>query len=113
MTVTSGQLDHPARLKFSERELLPIQVKCDIHLWESAYWMILDHPFATKTASDGSFKIENVPFGKHQFTLWHERIGYVVKIIDVDVDSPAISLPDFVLTAERLQERDQQLKSKR
>ncbi|MCA9114568.1 MAG: hypothetical protein KDA79_05740 [Planctomycetaceae bacterium] len=58
-------------------ELLPIQVKCDIHPWMLSYWLILDHPYAAVTSKDGSFKIEKLPAGKHEFRVWHERVGYV------------------------------------
>ena len=58
-------------------ELLPIQVKCDIHPWMLSYWLILDHPYGTVTRADGTFRIEKLPAGKHDFRVWHERVGYV------------------------------------
>lgn len=58
-------------------EILPIQVKCDIHNWMKAYWLILDHPYAAITDEHGRFKIEKLPTGKHEFVVWHERSGYV------------------------------------
>lgn len=69
--------------------------------------MILDHPFGTATAKDGSFEISGVPFGRHEFRLWHERIGYIQKTIEVEVDAPKVSLPQIVLTAARLREVDE------
>ena len=58
-------------------ELLPIQVKCDIYPWMLSYWLILDHPYGTVTRADGTFRIEKLPAGKHDFRVWHERVGYV------------------------------------
>ena len=58
-------------------ELLPYSVKCDIHPWMKAYWLVLDHPYAVVTSADGSFKIENLPAGEHEFRVWQERSGYL------------------------------------
>ena len=33
--------------------------------------------YAAVTSKDGSFKIEKLPAGKHEFRVWHERVGYV------------------------------------
>ncbi len=62
---------------FSSRELLPMPVKCDIHSWMKAHWLILDHPYAAKTDERGHFTIEKLPAGEHQFRVWHERMGWI------------------------------------
>ncbi len=67
-------------------EILPIQVKCDIHPWMSAYWLILDHPYATISAADGKFRIENLPAGEHSFRVWHERAGYLERSLKVTIE---------------------------
>lgn len=69
-----GQKVVPARA-----ESLPIPVKCDIHPWMVAYWLILDHPYMAVTAETGKFTIESLPVGQYEFTAWHERMGYVSK----------------------------------
>lgn len=65
------------RFSFDLSEPLPILVRCDIHPWMQAYWLILDHPFAAVTGRDGSFRITQLLAGRHEFTVWHERAGYV------------------------------------
>ncbi len=55
----------------------PIQVKCDIHPWMVAHWLILDHPYAAVTDKDGKFKIEKLPVGEHEFMVWQESKGWV------------------------------------
>ena len=62
---------------FSSSERQPIPVKCNIHPWMTANWLILDHPYAAKTDEHGNFKIEKLPAGEHQFRVWHERVGYI------------------------------------
>lgn len=64
-------------VKKTVAEILPMQVKCDVHPWMKAYWLILDHPYAAVSDKDGKFKIENLPEGDHEFRVWHERVGYV------------------------------------
>jgi hypothetical protein len=63
--------------QFSLPEKMPTTVKCDIHTWMEARWLIIDHPYAAITDKDGRFKIESVPAGEHNFLVWHERAGWV------------------------------------
>jgi hypothetical protein len=63
--------------QFSIPEKMPTTVKCDIHNWMEARWLIIDHPYAAITDKEGRFKIENVPAGEHNFMIWHERSGWV------------------------------------
>jgi len=52
-------------------------VKCDIHGWMKANWLVLDHPYGAITKKDGSFEIDLVPEGKHDFRVWQEQKGYI------------------------------------
>ena len=61
----------------SELQFPPVNVKCDIHPWMSAWWMVADHPYVAVTDADGKFRIENLPEGTHVFRVWHERPGYL------------------------------------
>lgn len=56
----------------------PFPVKCDIHAWMEAHWMIQDHPYVAISGKDGKFKIEKLPAGAHEFRVWQEKSGYVV-----------------------------------
>jgi plastocyanin len=69
----------------STRESLPHQVKCDYHPWMMAYWLVLDHPYAAATDAKGNFTIKNLPAGKHEFRVWHERAGYLDRKYTVTV----------------------------
>ncbi|MEO2032823.1 MAG: hypothetical protein ABGZ35_12125, partial [Planctomycetaceae bacterium] len=66
-------------------EFLPIQVKCDIHPWMLAHWLILDHPYAAVTDAKGKFTISKLPAGEHEFRVWHERVGYIDKAFKVTI----------------------------
>lgn len=66
-------------------ERLPSKIGCDIHPWMQAWWVILDHPYAAVTKSDGTFEIKDLPVGDHVFTVWQEKVGYVDKMYKVTV----------------------------
>jgi len=58
--------------KFPLAERMPIMVKCDIHTWMRAWWLIVDHPYAAISGKDGSFTIEKVPAGTQEFIAWQD-----------------------------------------
>ena len=73
-------------IEVTQAESLPMPVKCDIHPWMRAYWLIIDHPWAAVTDKDGKFTIENLPAGEHEFRVWHERAGYLDRKYKVKVE---------------------------
>ncbi len=83
-------------------EILPMQVKCDIHPWMTAYWFVVDHPYAIVSDKDGKFTIENLPEGKNDFRIWHEKVGYVERKFTVDVkDGKTVDLGQIKISAEK------------
>ena len=52
-----------------------VKVFCDIHSHMTALIMVLDHPWFTLAADDGSFTLPPVPAGDVTVVAWHERIG--------------------------------------
>lgn len=71
----------PLERSFPKSELLPIRVDCSIHAWMRAYLLITEHPYAAISDSDGKFRIEKLPPGEWEFRTWHERSGYLPKIV--------------------------------
>ena len=67
-------------------ESLPMPVKCDIHPWMKAHWLIINHPYAAVTDKDGKFTIEKLPVGEIEFRVWHERPGYLDRKYVVTVE---------------------------
>lgn len=65
--------------KFTMAESFPSTLSCSIHAWMNARWLIVDHPYATVSKADGTFKIENLPAGEHSFNVWHERGGWIFR----------------------------------
>jgi len=79
-------------LKYTKAEKLPIEVKCDFHAWMKAYHLILDHPFMALTDAEGKFEIKDLPAGKHEFVVWHEKKGYLDRKYAVDAKGPTTKI---------------------
>lgn len=91
--------------KFVTKEPLPFEVKCDIHPWMSARWLVVDHPYATVTDKDGKFEIKNLPEGKLDITIWHEKVGYVEKTLEVTItDGETTELEEVKAPAEKFED---------
>ncbi len=72
-------------------ESLPMKVASDLHPWMAAYWLALDHPYAAITNQQGRFVIENLPPGKHIVEIWHERVGFIERKLEVTIEPGQIT----------------------
>jgi hypothetical protein len=63
--------------KFKKKQRAPVPVSCNIHPWMKGYVVVRDNPYTVVTPVDGKFKLENIPVGKHEFLVWHEKSGFV------------------------------------
>jgi hypothetical protein len=100
--------------KLAQAEPLPMKIGCDIHSWMTAYWLVLDHPYAAISVSGapkkkggsaiGTFKIEKLPYGTYQFRVWHEVPGWLElgakHGFKVTVDKPEVKL-EFAVPAKK------------
>lgn len=66
-----------------------VTVKCDAHEWMLGYVYVAKHPYATVSASDGSFTLEDVPPGDYKIKIWHEKFGEVSQTVSVAASSTA------------------------
>ncbi|MFQ5722947.1 MAG: plastocyanin/azurin family copper-binding protein [Terriglobia bacterium] len=60
------------RIKFDKPGV--VELLCNVHLEMSAYIVVLKNPYFARTAPDGTFRIPNVPAGRHRLRCWHERL---------------------------------------
>lgn len=89
-------------IKPTTRELLPFPIACDFHPWMKGHWLVLDHPYAAKTDSQGRFRISGLPAGKHKLRLWHERVGYIERDYEIEViDGEVTELKPVTVELER------------
>jgi plastocyanin len=61
------------------------KVSCDVHPWMRGWLLVLPTTAFAVTGEDGTYKIPDIPPGKHTVKFWHERLGERT----VDLDIPA------------------------
>jgi len=59
-----------------------IKVQCDAHSWMHAWIVVTEQP-AAATDDKGTFRIENVPPGKHRVEVWHPVLGKQAREVEV------------------------------
>ena len=67
--------------KFDKPEI--IKVQCDAHSWMAGWIVVQEHPYYAVTDAEGSFRLTNVPPGKHKIEVWHETLGKETKEVEV------------------------------
>lgn len=55
-----------------------VRVYCNVHPRMVAYVVLVSSRYHTQPANDGTFTIADVPPGRYQLHVWHERIPSVV-----------------------------------
>lgn len=66
---------------FKYAEIVP--VRCDVHEWMGAFFIVTDNPYVVISDDNGSFKISDVPPGTYKIKVWHEALGEQIKDITV------------------------------
>ncbi|HEY6089011.1 MAG TPA: hypothetical protein VD771_04395 [Gemmatimonadaceae bacterium] len=58
------------------KEPAEIEIVSDRHPWAHAWMVVLDHPYYTQTAANGTFSIDGIPAGKYHVRAWHPSLGF-------------------------------------
>ena len=74
-TCVSATQENSTTVKMTVPERLPFKFSSDVFPFMSAYWLVLDHPYAAISTDDGRFMIPRLPAGTHEFIVWHEKHG--------------------------------------
>ncbi len=69
------------RLKFERPGV--VDLLCNVHLEMSGFIVVVKNPYFARTSSDGAFRIDGVPAGRHQLHYWHERLPPQVLTVQV------------------------------
>ena len=69
------------KVKFDKPEIM--EVKCDVHGWMSGWIFVAGNPYYSVTGADGAFSITDLPAGKYQVQIWHEKLGTQTREIEV------------------------------
>ncbi len=62
------------------------EIGCAVHPWMKAYAIIQKHPYYAVTSPDGSFQLTEVPPGRYELKLWHEKLGEESRKITVSTE---------------------------
>jgi len=71
----------PFTYSYENEEFIP--VKCNIHSWMKAYFVVLKTSHFAVTGEDGEFKLPELPPGTYTVTAWHEVYGTQTREISV------------------------------
>jgi len=74
---------------FTQTEMPPIPVKCNIHPWMRSYIAVFNHPFFSVTSKDGTFTIKGLPPGTYTIGAWQEKFGETTQKITVKAKDSA------------------------
>ena len=66
---------------------------CNVHPEMEAYVLALETPYFAVSAADGKYEIKDVPPGKYQLKIWHEKLK--AQIVSVDVPEKGDVTIDF------------------
>lgn len=63
----------PFTYSYENEEFIPI--KCNIHPWMQAYFVVMKTSHFAVTGEDGQFALPDLPAGTYTITAWHETYG--------------------------------------
>jgi hypothetical protein len=86
----------PFSYSYDKEEFIP--VKCNIHAWMLAYFVVLKTSHFAVTREDGRFSLPDLPPGKYIISAWHEVYGTKSQEITV-ADGQSVTV-DFVFQAK-------------
>lgn len=79
---------------FKNPGCVPVML-CNVHPEMEAYVIVLQTPYYSVSAKDGSYELKNVPPGKYQLKIWHEKLKGPP--VDVEVPDRGEVVVDFEL----------------
>jgi len=65
-----------------------VKINCDLHSWMTAWVVVAAHRWYAVTGPDGTFAFDDLPPGKYQVSVWHERLGTVPGTVTVTEREP-------------------------
>ncbi len=72
-----------------------VTLLCNVHTMMSAFIVVLENPYFTKTGPGGKFTINNVPPGTYKIKTWHEKLKEQIQ--DIKVNPGEIVTANFKL----------------
>jgi plastocyanin len=72
-----------------------IGLRCDVHGWMTGWVVVTDNVFFGVTESDGAFNLTDVPAGKHNLEIWHEKLGSLTQSVEIKPGETAKVIIEF------------------
>lgn len=79
--------DRTIPVTFAKPEI--VRINCDLHSWMVGWVVVAAHRYYAITGADGQFTFDNLPPGKYDLHIWHERLGTVQASATVGDQQPA------------------------
>ena len=73
-----------------------VRVFCEIHSHMNAFVLVFAHPYFAATDADGRYRIERVPPGAYQLSVWNDGQVRETRDVTVPADAPLVQ-QDFKL----------------
>jgi hypothetical protein len=86
----------PFSYSYEKEEFIPI--KCNIHSWMRAFFVVLKTRYFAVTGEDGRFALPDLPPGSYTISAWHEIYGAQSQEITV-ADGQRLTV-DFIFKAK-------------
>ena len=89
---------HPSfrkRLRFKLKKPEIVKVKCDMHSWMGAWFVVTEHPYYAVTEANGSFTLTDVPPGTYTLRVWHETLGNKTQPVHVKAKAETTAMVEF------------------
>ena len=98
-SVNLAQPRFKKKLKLTLEKPERVQVRCDVHGWMSAWFIVAEHAYYTVTDSVGRFRLSGVPPGTYRLNIWQELLGE--KSVQVTVKAREESELNFAFEEEK------------
>ena len=69
--------------KSFQKPEIGVKFKCNVHPWMTAYAGVVNNPFFSVSAADGTFTIKDLPAGTYVIEAWHEKLGTQTQTVTV------------------------------
>ena len=79
--------DRTIPVTFAKPEI--VRINCDLHSWMIGWVVVAAHRYYAITGADGQFSFDNLPPGKYELHVWHERLGTAQATATVGEQQPA------------------------
>jgi hypothetical protein len=86
----------PFSYSYENEEFIPI--KCNIHAWMRAYFVVLKTSHFAVTGEDGRFMLPDLPAGRYTITAWHEI--FATQSREITIAQGELQKVDFVFNAK-------------